>query len=291
MSQVLEIEETDIEYLRHGEASLLARVYRPVRSGSYPMLVDLHGGAWCNGDRSNNQLLSRTLAQSGVVVASLDFRQPPVAGYPDVMADIHYGVRWLKANAKNFHGNAEKVGVVGISSGGQQAMLLAMRPHDSRYSSIEGPDFGNVDASVRFAVLCWPVIDPLGRYQYGKERIASGAPHPPHLPDVLPCHERYWGDEDAMSEGSPVRILERGEDAVLPPTLYLQGEDDHMHPRAHLDRFVTLYRERGGELDLQIYPGEAEGFITRTPNSAATQEAAIQRIIAFVHDKSERVQA
>lgn len=284
MTQVLDIEETDVAYLHHGDDALLARIYRPEGDGPYPMLVDLHGGAWCNGDRTNNQFLCRAIARSGVVVASLDFRQPPAAGYPDVMADIHYGVRWLKAKAATFSGTASRVGIVGISSGGQQAMLLAMRPHDPRYSAIEQPQASGHDATVQCVILCWPVIDPLGRYHYGKEKVASGEPHPAHLPDVLPCHDRYWGSEEAMSEGSPLRILERAEIVSLPPALYLQGEEDQMHPRPHLEKFVPLYRERGGEIVLELYPGEAEGFITRTPKSAATQTAAIERIIAYVHD-------
>ena len=285
MTKAFNIEETDIAYLNHGSSALLARVYRPVGAGSFPMVVDLHGGAWCNGDRTNDQLLCRALAKSGVVVASLDFRQPPAAGYPEVMADINFGVRWLKANAQDFYGDADKVGLLGISSGGQQAMLLAMRPHDQRYNSIQEPKQGDRDATVQCAILCWPVIDPLGRYHYGKERVASGGPYPAHLPDVLPCHDHYWGDEDAMSEGSPVRILERGEDVVAPPVLYLQGEEDQMHPREHLNRFAPLYRKRGGDLELALYPGEAEGFITRKPNSVDTQNSAIQRIIKFVHER------
>ncbi|MEM7748190.1 MAG: alpha/beta hydrolase [Pseudomonadota bacterium] len=285
MTKIFEFEEKDVEYLHLGDAPLLARLYAPKGTGPFPMLVDLHGGAWCNGDRSNNQLLCRAIAQSGIVVASLDFRQPPAAGYPDVMADIHFGVRWLKASADRFSGRPDSVGLMGISSGGQQAMLLAMRPHDARYSAIPNAAADDHDATVQCVVLCWPVIDPLGRYQYGKERVASGLPHPPHLPDVLPCHDRYWGSEEAMSEGSPVRLLEREEDCALPPVIYLQGEDDQMHPREHLDRFVPSYSKRGGELELALYPGEVEGFITRNPNSAANQSAAIQRIIDFVHSK------
>ncbi len=88
-----------------------------------------------------------------------------------------------------------------------------------------------------------------------------------------------------MSDGSAVQILERGETIATPPVLYVQGEDDEMHPRAHLDRFVELYRGRGGALDLKLYPGEVEGFVTREPRSMANQKDGTERIIAFVHDQ------
>src|SRR5262249_19197098 len=39
----------DIEYLRHGDKPLLARVFRPRGEGPFPALVECHGGAWCLG--------------------------------------------------------------------------------------------------------------------------------------------------------------------------------------------------------------------------------------------------
>ncbi len=75
-----DITVADVEYLRHGDKPLLARVYQPLGSGPFPMMIDLHGGAWCNGDRTNDTVLCEALARSGVVVAALDFRQPPAAG-------------------------------------------------------------------------------------------------------------------------------------------------------------------------------------------------------------------
>ena len=280
-----EIDVQDVEYLRHCDKGLLARIYQPVRPGPFPMMIDLHGGAWCNGDRTNDVLLCEALARSGIVVAALDFRAPPDAGYPGAMADINFAIRWLKSKAKDFNSDPTKVGLVGISSGGHQAMLVAMRPADARYAEISRAETTGFDATVGCVVLCWPVIDPLGRYLYAKETIAAGGDYPENLPKVLPSHDKFWDSEDAMSEGSPVRILERGENVALPPVLYLQGSEDRMHPRDNLDCFVSLYKERGGALDLAIYDGEVEGFVTRTPRKMDNQAAGTERIITFVHDQ------
>jgi acetyl esterase/lipase len=246
------------------------------------MMIDLHGGAWCNGDRHNDTVLCEALARRGIVVAALDFRQPPEAGYPGAQQDINFAVRWLKVNAKRFRGTAEKVGIFGISSGGQQAMLAAMRPADDRYGAITME--GTSDASLGCVVLCWPVIDPLGRYLYAKERVAADDGYPKQLPAAIPSHDKYWSSEAAMSEGSPARILERSEAVELPPVLYVQGDADEMHPRAHLDNFVERYRRAGGTVDLQLYAGEVEGFVTRTPKDPKNQRAATEKIITFVHE-------
>ena len=124
----------DVEYLRHGDKPLLARLFKPKGAGPFPLMIDLHGGAWCNGDRLNDTPINEALARSGIVVAALDFRMPPQAAYPASMADINYGVRWLKSQASALKGRPGRVGVIGISSGGHQGMLAAMRPNDPRYA-------------------------------------------------------------------------------------------------------------------------------------------------------------
>lgn len=270
----------DVEYLRHGDTPLLARLFTPRGTGPFPIVVDLHGGAWCRGDRLNDTPINEALARSGVIVAALDFRMPPVAPYPASIADIHYAIRWLKTQAASLAGRADRVGVLGVSSGGHQGMLLAMRPRDPRYASI--PLAGGADASARCVVMCWPVIDPLSRYRYAKALKAKGQPYPEVVDRVLPCHDEYWRTEDAMAEGNPVLALERAEPVELPPVLYLQGTRDVAHPRPDLERFVTQYRKAGGRVDLELFDGEAEGFINRNPDSPAAK-AALAAIVAFVH--------
>ncbi len=127
-----QIDVEDVEYLRHGDKPLLARVFKPRGQGPFPLVIQLHGGAWFRGDRNSDNLMNEALAKSGVVVAALDFRQPPESSYPGSMQDINYAVRWFKANAKRFNARADRVALKGSSSGAHQAMLSAMRPEDAR---------------------------------------------------------------------------------------------------------------------------------------------------------------
>lgn len=275
----------DVEYLRHADKPLLARLFKPRGAGPFPLIVELHGGAWCHGDRLNDAIINEALARSGVVVAALDFRMPPVAAYPASLTDINYAIRWCKARAAELGIRPDRVGLLGVSSGAHQAMLLGMRPRDARYSAVPLPaTAAAVDATVRCVVLCWPVIDPLGRYHYAKKLKAGGKPYPDLVDQVLPSHDEYWKTEEAMAEGSPVRALDRGERVELPPVLYLQGTQDLAHPRPDLDRFVAEYRKAGGRVALDLYEGEGQAFITRN-SSSPNAAKAIDKIIEFVHQE------
>lgn len=278
-----DIEVRDIEYLRHNSKQLLARIHRPQGAGPFPVIVEVHGGAWCLMDRTHDAPVNEPLARSGVVVIALDFRMPPEGPYPASMTDINYGIRWAKAHASEFGGAANRLGLMGSSSGGHQVVLAAMRPRDPRYAAIPlNSDGPQIDADVRCVIALWPVIDPLGRYRYAKEIKAGGKPYPELIDLVLPLHDKYWADEAEMAEGNPTMALERGEAAELPPVLYVQGKDDIAHPKPHLERFVAGYRKAGGEVELELYDGAAEGFIVRMPSARASL-AAIDRIVGFVH--------
>jgi acetyl esterase len=296
------VDTEDVEYLRHGDTPLLARLFKPRGAGPFPALVELHGGAWCLGDRLQDNSINEQLARGGIVVAALDFRVPPAATYPGSLTDINYGIRWLKARAASLSIRPEGVCTFGISSGGHQAMLLGMRPQDSRYSSL--PLSGGsaaIDASVRGVIMGAPVIDPLGRYRYAKGLKESGKSYPEFVDLVLPLHDKYWKTEDAMAEGNPVRALERGERVALPPVLYIQDTRDIVHPRPQLERFVELYRKAGGHVDLELAEGAGDAFVPRNPPAAVgrmyekrdpASPAAlrmIEKMISFVHTHTRQV--
>jgi len=276
------IDIEDVEYLRHGDKPLLARLFKPRGSGPFPLIVELHGGAWCRGDRLNDSGLNEALAKNGVVVAALDFRMPPDAPYPASLADIHYGIRWCKTQATAWGSRPDWVGATGSSSGAHQAMLIGMRPHDPRYAALPLPTgAAAVDGSLGCVILCSPVIDPLGRYQYAKGLRQDCTPPAGFAERVVPMHDQYWQTEEAMAEGAPARILARGERTELPPVLYLSRGHETSHPRPDLDEFVRQYRQAGGQVDLALFEGEGEGFLTRNLTSPAAQQA-FEQFLTFV---------
>ena len=65
----------DVEY----QKGMLARLYRPSGAGPFPAALQVHGGAWTSKDRTDNDFMAKVLAESGIFVASIDFRMPPVA--------------------------------------------------------------------------------------------------------------------------------------------------------------------------------------------------------------------
>jgi acetyl esterase/lipase len=238
------VETTDVTYQQQAGTAWLARVYRPQGTGPFPTIVDVHGGAWNHGDRLNDAVMDTALAARGILTVAIDFHQPPQAGYPASVQDVNLAIRWLKVHAAELGGTPGRVGALGVSSGGHVVLLSGLRPRDPRYAALPLDGHPEVDASLAYVVACWPVSDPLYRYQVA--RAAGNA-------SLITSHDAYWGSEEAMAEGSPPLILERGEPVELPPALVIQRRVDAVHPLEMQERLVQWYRQRGGEIEMPLF--------------------------------------
>jgi acetyl esterase len=248
----------DVEYLRHGDRKFMARLFKPQGKGPFPAVVEVHGGAWCNGDLNECQIYAEGFARAGLAVAAIDFRHAG-DGYPTSLADINYAIRWVKAHASELNTRADLVGIAGQSSGGHLGMLAAMRPNDPRYTAIQLPSSAPaVDGTVRAVAMLWPVINPLSRYRHALRARDSANP-PAWVGSIPQRHDTYWKTEANMAEGNPMLILEKDEKVLTPPAIWIQGQPDIVHdyrdPDAPIEgnepqRFVTNYRKAGGEIDL-----------------------------------------
>jgi acetyl esterase/lipase len=266
----------DLEYGRAGDTALIARLYRPGGATNFPCMVDVHGGAWVTNDRLQNAAIDQVLAEAGTAVLALDFRMPPASPYPASVADINLGIRWLKANAARLGGDPHHVGGIGGSSGGHQLWLNALRPRDPRYAVHKLAGAEDVDASLGFVVVCWPISDPLARYRMaletGNDRLVKN-------------HDVFFLSEAAMEDANPQFILDRGETRVLPPALLIQGTADANVTPDMADRFVAAYTKAGGAITLRKFEGEPHTFISLNPTKPASVEA-MGVITRFVREQT-----
>jgi acetyl esterase/lipase len=270
-----ELDVRDVEYQQQAGKPWLARIYQPKGPGPFPSIVDVHGGAWHNGDRTNNEGIDRALAANGILVAAVDFRQPPEAGYPASICDVNLAIRWLKLHAAEFNGTAA-VGAFGNSSGGHQVVLSALRPRHAAYSALPLPNHPEIDASVAYVIAGWPVIDPLFRFRYAKEFNRE---------EHIQAHMDYWRTEEAMAEGSPQTIIEHDEQVDLPPILMLLKANDRNHPLEMQERFIASYRKRGGAIDVHTFEGLPEHRMVPSPRQPETMRL-IETMTAFIRRQS-----
>ncbi len=258
-----ELKVTEVPFRRNSAGrQLMARIYQPQGAGPFPTLLDLHGGAWQRKDRKAEEPMDRAIAASGVLVVAIDMTLSGEAPYPACIQDASYGVRWLKAQAREWKGDPSTLGIYGSSSGGHVAELLAMRPNDPRYNAIamEG------DTTVAYVATRSPISDPYARWQQAERKKNE---------NLIKASKTYFQPWETIHEGNPQEIIERKEKVVLRPLLIMQGElDDNVLPAVQ-EKFAKTYRAAGGDVQYELFAGSVHEWVAEPgPQTTRAHEMA-----------------
>jgi acetyl esterase/lipase len=266
----LKVSEVDFRRTAAGR-QLMARVYQPQGAGPFPVVLDLHGGAWRRKDRLAEEPMDRAIAASGAVVVAIDLTLSEEAPYPASVQDAHLGVRWLKARAAEWNGDAARVGIYGSSSGGHVAQLVAMRPRDARYGAIPLSAAPHLDATVAYVATRSPISDTVARFQQA-ERMRREP--------MIENNRLYFRPWETIHEASPQAILERREPVALVPMLIMQGAlDDNVLPAVQ-ERFAAAYRAAGGVCELAVFEDSEHEWVATPGPQTDRARAMVKGFIA-----------
>ena len=267
-----ELRVSDVEVRRAPAGRMLmARIYQPAGTGPFPVVLDLHGGAWNAKDRHAEEPMDRALAESGLLVVAVDLTLAGEAPYPACIQDANYSVRWLKVKASSWNGDPAKLGIFGSSSGGHVAELLAMRPKDPRYNSIPLPEAPNVSAAISYVAMRSPISDPYARFQ-NAEKLGRAA--------MMENHKKFFKPWDTIFESNPQQILERHEGVTLVPLLIMQGAlDDNMLPSIQ-EKFARTYKAAGGDCQYELFEGCEHEWVAKPGPQTDRARAMVKAFIA-----------
>lgn len=124
-SSVVEIK--NLTYVSYGNRALQLDLYKPKKTAKpAPLIIFVHCGGWMHGYRENFTPMAIRLAEKGYVAATISYRLSPEAKYPAAIYDQKAAVRWLRAHAKTYGINSEKIVIAGGSAGGQMAELVGV---------------------------------------------------------------------------------------------------------------------------------------------------------------------
>lgn len=193
-----------------------------------PAIIFFHGGGWTGGDPSYFFPHGRYLAHRGMAAFSAEYRIKSRHGTLPLkaMADAFSAMRWLRANARRYGVDPDRIVAAGGSAGGHLAASLAM---------LEGFDEPSDDLGISPRPQALILLNPAVYVDYG---------------------DGPEGFEGRAKEASPILHIRPG----LPPTLVMHGTKDETVPYPLSRLFCTLMRRAGNECRLVTFEGRGHGF-------------------------------
>jgi len=113
------LDQKDVEYGHPDGKPLLLDLHVPDGPGPFPTAILVHGGGFDEGSKSTNvRPLFDVLANAGFAWFSIDYRLAPQFRFPQSSEDVNTAIRWVKANAMEYHVDVSKIALIGESAGG-----------------------------------------------------------------------------------------------------------------------------------------------------------------------------
>jgi acetyl esterase len=104
----------------------------PAGDGPHPVLVYVHGGAWVAGSPASHRKLTARFAESGILVASVDYRLAPEHRFPAAYDDCITAVEWVVRNIASYGGDPMRLAIGGDSAGANLAAATAIHWNDRK---------------------------------------------------------------------------------------------------------------------------------------------------------------
>jgi acetyl esterase/lipase len=150
----------DINY-RDGGSRARLDIYRPegVDLSNAPVLIQIHGGGWTIGDKSQQGLiLMNRMAARGWVCVAINYRLAPKNPFPAQIVDVKRAIAWTRENIASYGGDPSYLVLTGGSAGGHLSALAAVTPDVKEYQ----PGFEDADTRVSACVPFYGVFDLAG---------------------------------------------------------------------------------------------------------------------------------
>ena len=144
----------DIPYAQVSAAQKLD-IYLPDEGeGPFPVILAIHGGAFMGCDKADLQVLPMLEGlKRCYAVVSMNYRLSGEAQFPALVQDAKAAVRWIRANAKRYGFNPDKIAAWGGSAGGYLSTMLGT---SAGIRELEDFSLGNPDQPCDVqAVVAW----------------------------------------------------------------------------------------------------------------------------------------
>jgi acetyl esterase/lipase len=103
-------------------------LHAPKPARNCPVLVMIHGGGWCIGDKANANVgrdKARFFVAEGFVYISINYRLSPAVRHPAHVQDVARALAWVHDHVATHGGDPGRIVVMGHSAGAHLAALVA----------------------------------------------------------------------------------------------------------------------------------------------------------------------
>lgn len=251
----------DLSYAQLSSAQRLDIYWPEEGDGPFPVIVSIHGGAFMGGDKRDAQLTPMLQGlERGYCVVGVNYRMSGEAKFPALAHDIKAAIRWIRASAKDYLFDPDRIAAWGGSAGGYQSLMVGVSANVPELNDLS---LGNANQSSHVqAVVDW--FGPTDFLKMDEQLAESGMAPPeeeahngPNSPESLLLGRTITEAPDLVRSASPETYLHPN----VPPFFIQHGTKDNIVPYQQSVNFAVKVKEICGSerVVLELLEGAIHG--------------------------------
>lgn len=207
-------------------------------NGPFPVVISIHGGAFMGGDKRDIQITPMfEVLKHNYVLVGVNYRLSGEAHFPALIHDIKAAIRWIRANAKTYLFDPDRIATWGGSAGGYLSLMAGVT---AGIAELDDPSLGNAGQPDNVqAVVSW--FPPTDFLKMDEQLAESGFVIPPQFahsgtnsPESLLMGQKITEIPELVRRANPETYLRPG----LPPFFIQHGKLDDTVPYQQSQNFA-----------------------------------------------------
>jgi len=240
---------TNVSYNSQGGTDTVLDVYIPDQAPPFllPTIVNIHGGGFVGGDKSQVSAFCAQLARRGHPVVNINYTlaTEEAASHPQAVRDVKAAIRWARTAGIIQYRLSRNIILVGQSAGGTLAMLAAASNGVGFFNPQGMPPAGGY--GVQGCLSMWGLSDMIWHVEtLGQtENLETyfGVP-------LTPSTTSLYASGSAVSYAG----------SCDPPFAFFHGNEDTLVPYQHSTFMAEALRPYGIHAEVVIQDGAGHGF-------------------------------
>lgn len=254
----------DVIYGRKFGLAMTMDVFTPKEKANGKGIIFCVSGGWFSAKENINTFFIKEFLDRGYTVFAVVHGSQPKFTIPEVLEDMHRAVRFIKANAKKYNVDPDKLGIAGGSAGGH---LSLMQGTASKPGNPKATDPVEQQSSKVAAVACFfPPTDFLNYGESNKVALGDGT-----LKGFRPPFDFCERDRETnklVVIEDPERRKAIGK-TISPlyhvtkdsaPALIVHGDADTLVPIQQAELIIAKFKDAKVPCELVVKPGAGHGW-------------------------------
>ncbi|XP_020222427.1 isoprenylcysteine alpha-carbonyl methylesterase ICME [Cajanus cajan] len=239
-----------------------------------PVLIFVTGGAWIIGYKAWGSLLGLQLAERGIIVACIDYRNFPQGTISDMVNDTSQGISFVISNIANYGGDPNRIYLMGQSAGAHisSCALLEQATRES----------GKVDS------VSWSISQIKAYFGLsGGYNLLDLVDHFHNRGLYRSIFLSIMEGEQSLKKFSPeIKIQDPCLKCSIPdfPPVYLfHGTADYSIPSVASEQFGDALKRAGAKAEVILYEGKTHTDLFLQDPLRGGKDDLFDHVVAIVH--------